>query len=110
MCIDTQRLNFLISQCLRGAYEPILHLFRSRDGHVAPAAKYAAGMFSGGIGSAMFNPTDLVKVNFQATLPSTQHLLPYKTTLGAFLYIYRSGGISALYKGGVAEYLRVYLA
>jgi hypothetical protein len=56
-------------------------------------------MLSGGIGSALFNPTDLVKVNFQATLPSTQHLLPYTTTAGAFTYIFKTGGIRALYKG-----------
>mmetsp|Transcript_18318 Transcript_18318/g.26714 ORF Transcript_18318/g.26714 Transcript_18318/m.26714 type:complete len:218 (+) Transcript_18318:159-812(+) len=57
-----------------GAYEPILLLLsKGNDELPSPAAKFASGLLSGGIGSALGNPTDLVKINFQALLPGGTH-------------------------------------
>lgn len=83
-----------------GAYDPILRQITSTFNRSTPipADKYAAALLSGAMGAAFANPTDLVKVKFQAQLPN--EVLPYRTTLGAFIYIFRTAGLKGLYKGG----------
>jgi hypothetical protein len=83
-----------------GAYEPIRGLLHSdidQNTCASPFVKYFSSLLSGGIGAMLANPTDLVKVNFQASMPGKE--LPYSSTLGAFRYIYSHFGISGLYKG-----------
>lgn len=59
--------------------------------------RIVAGFFSGGVGSAIASPTDLIKIRFQARRPDQPKL--YKHTADAFLSIYRNEGLPGLYKG-----------
>ena len=47
--------------------------------HASPVLKYATGLITGGFGSAMANPFDLVKTRFQATLPEDP--IPYNNSV-----------------------------
>ena len=63
-----------------------------------PVVKFAASFLSGAIGSALFNPVDLVKVRFQSNLPSDP--MPYDgKVVRAFSTIYSERGLSGLYSG-----------
>lgn len=89
-----------------GAYEPIRsiisHVLGQEDHHTSAGVKFVSALFSGGIGSAIANPFDLVKTRFQATLP--EESIPYgNSTLVALKDIARSDGVlSGLYRGWVA--------
>jgi hypothetical protein len=93
------------SSCRMGAYEPIRGVVLSLTSNknvskedVPIYVKYVSGMLSGGIGSAICNPFDLVKTRFQAEFPK-QKPLPYDNTFQAFKYIYKfEGGFNGLYK------------
>lgn len=63
-----------------------------------PWMKFASSFLSGAIGSAMFNPVDLVKVRFQSQLPDQP--APYDgKVIRAFATIFRERGIAGLYSG-----------
>lgn len=82
-----------------GLYEPA-RKFIAPDTPIAEISlwqKILAGFFSGGVGSAIANPTDLVKIRFQARRPDQPKI--YKNTLDAFVSIYRADGLRGLYKG-----------
>lgn len=66
--------------------------------------KIVAGFFAGGVGSALANPTDLVKIRFQARLPEQAPV--YKHTFHAFWQIFQLEGIRGLYKGVIPTTLR----
>lgn len=109
--VNASILRELLYSSIRiGAYEPILHtlypLTHSSSGslsdssqYASPFLKYFCGLLSGGIGSALANPTDLVKVQFQAHIPHTSPPLPFTTTINAFRYHLTHHGVSGLYKG-----------
>ncbi len=61
--------------------------------------KITAGAVSGAFGSALANPTDLVKVRMQAEgkLEAGQ-ARRYKNTLDAFMSIYHKEGFAGLYR------------
>ena len=59
--------------------------------------KFTAALISGGVGSAMANPLDLVKTRLQASLPGEKQL--YSSIYDAFRSIYRLEGLQGLYKG-----------
>ena len=53
--------------------------------------------YSGGLGSVIANPTDLVKIRFQSYCSLNPN--PYRHTAEAFVDIYRNeGGVKGLYK------------
>ncbi|KAI0050032.1 mitochondrial carrier [Auriscalpium vulgare] len=58
--------------------------------------KVLAATVAATLGSAVANPTDLVKVRMQAHYPAGS---PYRNTRHAFASIWRSGGARALYRG-----------
>lgn len=115
--INASILRELFYSSIRiGAYEPILklltynhsHIDNHNDNHshshndnltISPFIKFLSGLLSGGIGSALANPTDLVKVNFQAHIPGISPPLPYYSTWEAFIYFYKNYGLKGLYKG-----------
>lgn len=81
-----------------GLYEPVRNWI---DPHNSPkdmsfSTKLVSGLISGGIGNALANPTDVVKVRFQALFPG-QHR-PYKSTFHAFEMIFKQEGLRGLYK------------
>ena len=79
-----------------GAYEPIKELYGATDpSHTPLWKKIAAGGTSGMIGSAIANPTDVVKIRMQGTKIGKR----YPSTFHAFIYIYRSEGIRGLWRG-----------
>ncbi|KAF0852651.1 solute carrier family 25 (mitochondrial dicarboxylate transporter) member 10 [Andalucia godoyi] len=71
----------------------------ANSNHATLGGKIAAGLLSGAIGSAVANPTDIVKIRMQAERPNAP--LPYSgSTFGGFLYVYRhEGGFRGLYRG-----------
>jgi hypothetical protein len=107
--------EMIYSTIRMGAYEPILSVLSSDSSSdrgsepkvVSPYIKFASALLSGGLGAAVANPTDLIKVNFQAALPGNS--LPYNSTIGGFLHVYRERGVAGLYKGGVATTCRAAL-
>ena len=56
------------------------------------ACRIAAGATTGAVGSAIFNPIDVVRIRMQGASP-------YPSTLGAFGAIAREEGISGLWRG-----------
>lgn len=91
--------ELLYSTIRIGAYEPILHLlnYNGDQQYPSPIIKYSSSLLSGAIGAALANPTDLIKVTFQASLPGQK--LPYTTSIGACIHIYSKEGIQGLWRG-----------
>lgn len=83
-----------------GGYEPIRKAlsYDSVDPtNTSPMVKFLSALISGGVGSALANPLDLIKTRFQATLANEQ--LPYRNTVHALRTIYDSQGFAGLYRG-----------
>lgn len=100
----------LLRECIystirMGAYEPILQTLNyKRNDYPSPITKYLASLISGGVGAALANPTDLIKIQFQAARPSQP--LPFSTTLQGFQYIIQKHGILGLWKGSLPTVAR----
>jgi len=59
----------------------------------------ALGIFTGGLAMTIANPTDVVKVRFQAAMKSSSSGPPkYKTAFHAFPIIYREEGLRGFYQ------------
>lgn len=94
-----------------GLYEPIkrqyaLMLNVDDDGDCptsSPWIKLLSSFTSGAIGSAIFNPVDVVKVRFQSAPKSPP---PYSSLRDAFVTIYKEKGLSGLYIGASATVTR----
>lgn len=80
-----------------GLYDPIRdYLMKNKEGSIPLYIKILSGFLSGGIGSVLVTPTDVIKIRFQASFEG----LPYKNTFEAFKIIYKEEGIkNGLYKG-----------
>lgn len=79
-------------------YEQLRKLVHASDpGNTNPLAKFGVALISGGVGSALANPFDLIKTRFQAVLPNETP--PYQSTVHAVRTIYQSHGLKGLYKG-----------
>ncbi|KAI0303464.1 mitochondrial carrier [Multifurca ochricompacta] len=65
--------------------------------------KVFAASVAATLGSAVANPTDLVKVRMQAYYPTGP---PYRSTRHAFASVWREGGLRALYRGTDATTIR----
>lgn len=65
--------------------------------------KVLAASVAATLGSAVANPTDLVKVRMQAHYPAGS---PYRSTRHAFASVWREGGLRALYRGTDATTIR----
>ena len=85
-----------------GAYEPIRAILSddSRDpAEASPHIKFFSALISGGIGSAIANPLDLMKTRFQAVLPGQSS--PYRSTLSGLSTVFRTEGLKGLYRGWI---------
>jgi len=82
-----------------GAYEPIRALLSDNVDPVesSPLIKLFSALISGGIGSAIANPLDLMKTQFQAVLPGQTP--PHISTFSGLREVFRQYGFSGLYKG-----------
>ncbi len=97
--------ELLYSTIRMGAYEPILRFLSPNDNKSSsPSIKYLSALLSGGIGAAIANPTDLVKVKIQSASPTQS--LPFTSTFSGFVYIFQVGGIRGLYRGATPTIAR----
>jgi len=79
-----------------GAYETVKELLGAKDPKNTPlVTKLAAGSLSGGIGSAIANPCDLVKIRMQSDVAGTR----YANVFAAFRDIAVNEGVKGLYVG-----------
>lgn len=79
-----------------GLYDPIRDSLYNKGQPIPLSIKILSGFISGGIGSVLVTPTDVIKIRFQAS----EKGLPYKNTMDAFIKIYQQEGIkNGLYKG-----------
>lgn len=91
-------------------YDPIKSLLgesRSTSIELALWKKLIAGATSGGIGAAIANPTDVLKVRMQAEGP--HQLKRYRSTWDGFRTIWKEEGIRGFYKGVSATTQRAML-
>eukprot|EP01126_Amoeba_proteus_P065021 TRINITY_DN9176_c0_g2_i2.p1 TRINITY_DN9176_c0_g2~~TRINITY_DN9176_c0_g2_i2.p1 ORF type:complete len:246 (-),score=24.72 TRINITY_DN9176_c0_g2_i2:269-937(-) len=91
-----------------GLYEPIKFLLR-RDGHkeLSGVGKLCAGLISGAVSAAIFNPTDVIKIRFQGDTSAKGEPRRYASICGAVHRIIREEGIrKGLYKGVLTTTLR----
>ena len=103
-----------------GLYAPTKKLFATDgDGDAGLLVKIASGATSGGLGSVIATPTDVVKIRFQKEAgrldPATGTYATglhegrrptYRSTAAAFATIYREGGMRGLYVGWQPTMLR----
>eukprot|EP00696_Hemimastix_kukwesjijk_P011467 gnl/Hemi2/24400_TR8202_c0_g1_i1.p1 gnl/Hemi2/24400_TR8202_c0_g1~~gnl/Hemi2/24400_TR8202_c0_g1_i1.p1 ORF type:complete len:307 (+),score=75.80 gnl/Hemi2/24400_TR8202_c0_g1_i1:61-981(+) len=84
-----------------GGYEPFKDLFGVTDNsHSQVVRKILAAACAGAIGSAIANPTDLVKIRMQAEGKLAPGAAPrYASTLTAFFDIHKHEGFKGLYRG-----------
>ncbi|CAM1310879.1 Uncharacterised protein r2_g2119 [Pycnogonum litorale] len=84
-----------------GAYEPMKELLGATDpAHTPLYLKVISGAITGAIGSAVANPTDLVKVRLQAEGALIPEQIPrYPSTFSAFAMICRTEGLFGLWRG-----------
>lgn len=79
-----------------GAYEAVKEMLGAKDPKNTPlVTKLAAGSLSGGIGSAIANPCDLVKIRMQSDIAGTR----YSNVFAAFRDIAVNEGFKGLYVG-----------
>lgn len=92
-----------------GMYEPIKHMVKNvSDADInSPLVKWGSAYVSGAIGSALFNPVDLLKVRFQSQLPGDP--VPYPSISQGFAMVYRVDGVRGLWKGTTATVTRAAL-
>ncbi len=98
--------ELLYSTIRMGAYEPILHSLHNEKENRHPSAviKFASALLSGAVGSAIANPTDLVKVQLQTSRPCQP--APYAGAISGFIYIFSNFGLAGLYKGSTPTIAR----
>lgn len=88
-----------------GLYEPIKTQYALVLGdESSPLIKWLSAFTSGAIGSAIFNPIDVVKVRFQSA--TCAKVPPYSSLFDAFRTIYSEKGIRGLYIGTSATVTR----
>eukprot|EP01121_Diplochlamys_sp_Union-15-3_P013895 TRINITY_DN4379_c0_g1_i1.p1 TRINITY_DN4379_c0_g1~~TRINITY_DN4379_c0_g1_i1.p1 ORF type:complete len:294 (-),score=40.52 TRINITY_DN4379_c0_g1_i1:22-903(-) len=81
-----------------GLYEPVKDLLHPHsDKPISLGKKILAGAVAGAVGSAIANPTDLIKVRMQAEIGHSEKR--YASTMDAFSSIYKSEGLAGLYRG-----------
>lgn len=78
-----------------GLYDPVKHLV-CPDGKMGLGTKILAGAITGAIGSSIANPTDLIKIRFQAAPPGKP---PYRNAFSAFAEIAAKDGVASLWRG-----------
>ena len=69
-----------------GLYEPVKQMYVGKD-HVGPISVFyriAAALTTGAIGISIANPTDVVKIRFQAEGRKAEHERRYKTVTEAY--------------------------
>ena len=98
--------ELLYSSIRIGWYEPIRMFISNRvdknnvGSNSSPIVKFSSSFLSGGIGAAIANPLDLIKIRFQSYIPKLHAPLPYQSSTTAFFHIINTEGMmNGLYRG-----------
>ncbi|EDO25509.1 predicted protein, partial [Nematostella vectensis] len=89
-----------------GLYDPVRTILVGDAKEVTLTNKILAGFVSGGLGSCLINPADVVKIRIQGEIRVPGQPTRYKNTFHAFYQIWKDEGIRGLYKGVGATTLR----
>lgn len=92
-----------------GLYEPVKNFYVGKD-HTGPISlgyKILAGLTTGCLGIMVANPTDIVKIRFQAEGKKPVEQQRYKGVIDAYRHIYRNeGGLAGFWIGIVPNIFR----
>ncbi|MED6294094.1 hypothetical protein CHARACLAT_017378 [Characodon lateralis] len=82
-----------------GLYDSVKQFYTKGSDHAGIGSRLLAGCTTGGMAVALAQPTDVVKVRFQAQARSNQHARRYCGTIDAYKTIAKKEGIRGLWKG-----------
>jgi len=84
-----------------GLYDSVKQFYNkgSNSNNVSMGSRLLAGCTTGAMAVAFAQPTDVVKVRFQAQARSSGHARRYKSTIDAYKTIAREEGIRGLWRG-----------
>ncbi|KAI3373114.1 hypothetical protein L3Q82_006444 [Scortum barcoo] len=82
-----------------GLYDSVKQFYTKGSDHVGIGSRLLAGCTTGAMAVALAQPTDVVKVRFQAQARSLGHARRYCGTIDAYKTIAKEEGIRGLWKG-----------
>ncbi|KAG7223286.1 hypothetical protein INR49_015642 [Caranx melampygus] len=82
-----------------GLYDSVKQFYTKGSDHVGIGSRLLAGCTTGAMAVAFAQPTDVVKVRFQAQARSSGHGRRYCSTIDAYKTIAKEEGIRGLWKG-----------
>ncbi|XP_018547447.2 uncharacterized protein LOC108893680 [Lates calcarifer] len=82
-----------------GLYDSVKQFYTKGSDHVSIGSRLLAGCTTGAMAVAFAQPTDVVKVRFQAQARSSGHARRYCSTMDAYKTIAKEEGIRGLWKG-----------
>ncbi|MEQ2217158.1 hypothetical protein XENOCAPTIV_025505 [Xenoophorus captivus] len=85
-----------------GLYDSVKQFYTKGSDHAGIGSRLLAGCTTGGMAVALAQPTDVVKVRFQAQARSNQHARRYCGTIDAYKTIAKEEGIRGLWKGNLS--------
>ncbi|CAJ1064198.1 mitochondrial uncoupling protein 2-like isoform X1 [Xyrichtys novacula] len=82
-----------------GLYDSVKQFYTKGSDHVGIGSRLLAGCTTGAMAVAFAQPTDVVKVRFQAQARSPGHAKRYCSTIDAYKTIAKEEGVHGLWKG-----------
>ncbi|XP_041657217.1 mitochondrial uncoupling protein 2-like isoform X1 [Cheilinus undulatus] len=82
-----------------GLYDSVKQFYTKGSDHVGIGSRLLAGCTTGAMAVALAQPTDVVKVRFQAQARSPGHTRRYCSTIDAYKTIAKEEGVHGLWKG-----------
>ncbi|KAM6907545.1 dicarboxylate carrier UCP2-like [Xenentodon cancila] len=82
-----------------GLYDSAKQFYTRGSDHVGIGSRLLAGCTTGAMAVALAQPTDVVKVRFQAQAQSREHARCYNGTIDAYKTIAKEEGVRGLWKG-----------
>ncbi|KAM4727013.1 dicarboxylate carrier UCP2-like [Anableps anableps] len=82
-----------------GLYDSVKQFYTKGSDHASIGSRLLAGCTTGGMAVALAQPTDVVKVRFQAQARSNEYARRYSGTIDAYKTIAKEEGIRGLWKG-----------
>uniref|UniRef100_A0A3B4Z1T3 Dicarboxylate carrier UCP2 n=1 Tax=Stegastes partitus TaxID=144197 RepID=A0A3B4Z1T3_9TELE len=92
-----------------GLYDSVKQFYTKGSDHVGIGSRLLAGCTTGAMAVAFAQPTDVVKVRFQAQARSGEHARRYCGTIDAYKTIAKEEGVRGLWKGSSDYKMQVYL-
>uniref|UniRef100_A0A3P9JXU3 Uncoupling protein 2 n=1 Tax=Oryzias latipes TaxID=8090 RepID=A0A3P9JXU3_ORYLA len=82
-----------------GLYDSVKQFYTRGSDHVSIGTRLLAGSTTGAMAVALAQPTDVVKIRFQAQSRSNEHTKRYCGTIDAYKTIAKEEGVRGLWKG-----------